>query len=152
MIPEPCSTHQYARYARYARWSTFSDRFHTVSFTMHLHDQYSTLSLKWIYRWILTSIAIHKKVYVYVYASTRQKPFQQLKKDIVVWCLSSGKVHHTCTCTVLNTINCNQISHNEVYISLDDINFGDIFDDIFSIDNELEIKYRSYSLDLSVHC
>ena len=41
MIPEPCSTHQYL----YARWSTFSDRFHTVSFTMQLHDQNSTLSL-----------------------------------------------------------------------------------------------------------
>ena len=29
----------------YARWSTFSDRFHNVSFTMQSHDQNSTLSL-----------------------------------------------------------------------------------------------------------
>ena len=41
-IPEPCSTHQYL----YARWSTFSGRFHTVSFTMQSHDQNSTLSLR----------------------------------------------------------------------------------------------------------
>ena len=40
MMPEPCSTHQYL----YARWSTFSDRFHNVSFTMQLHDQNTTLS------------------------------------------------------------------------------------------------------------
>ena len=36
MIPEPCSSHPYL----YARWSTFSDRFHNVSFTMQSHDHY----------------------------------------------------------------------------------------------------------------
>ena len=41
MIPEPCNTHNIL----YARWSTFSGRFHTVSFTMQSHDQYSTSSL-----------------------------------------------------------------------------------------------------------
>ena len=42
MIPEPCCTHQYV----YATWSTFSDRFHTVSFRMQSHDYNLTLSLK----------------------------------------------------------------------------------------------------------
>ena len=42
MIPEPCNTHKFL----YARWSTFSGRFHTVSFTMQSHDQNSTSSLK----------------------------------------------------------------------------------------------------------
>ena len=41
MMPEPCSTHQYL----YARWSTFSDRFHNVSFTMQSHDHNWSLSL-----------------------------------------------------------------------------------------------------------
>ena len=41
MISEPCSTHHYL----YATWSTLPDLFHTVSFTMQLHDQNSTLSL-----------------------------------------------------------------------------------------------------------
>ena len=35
MIREPCNTHKFL----YARWSTFSGRFHTVSFTMQSHDQ-----------------------------------------------------------------------------------------------------------------
>ena len=39
--PEPCSTHQYL----HATWSTFSDPFHTISFTMQSHDQNSILSL-----------------------------------------------------------------------------------------------------------
>ena len=42
MIPEPCNTHTFL----YARWSTFSGRFHTVSFTMQSHDQNLTSSLK----------------------------------------------------------------------------------------------------------
>ena len=42
MIPEHCNTHKFL----YARWSTFSGRFHTVSFTMQSHDQNSTSSLK----------------------------------------------------------------------------------------------------------
>ena len=41
MIPEPCNTLKFL----YARWSTFSGRFHTVSFTMQSHDQNSTSSL-----------------------------------------------------------------------------------------------------------
>ena len=41
MTPEPYITHQYF----YATWSTFSDWFHTASFTIQLHDQNSTLSL-----------------------------------------------------------------------------------------------------------
>ena len=41
MIPEHCNTHKFL----YARWSTFSGRFHTVSFTMQSHDQNSTSSL-----------------------------------------------------------------------------------------------------------
>ena len=42
MIQEPCNTHKFL----YDRWSTFSGRFHTVSFTMQSHDQNSTSSLK----------------------------------------------------------------------------------------------------------
>ena len=42
MIPEPCNSHTFL----YARWSTFSGRFHTVSFTMQSHDQNSTSSLR----------------------------------------------------------------------------------------------------------
>ena len=35
MTPEPCSAHQYL----HATWSTFSDPFHTFSFTMQSHYQ-----------------------------------------------------------------------------------------------------------------
>ena len=37
----PCSTHQYL----YVRWSTFSDRFHNVSFTMQSDDHNWSISL-----------------------------------------------------------------------------------------------------------
>ena len=45
MIPEPCNTLKFL----YARWSTFSGRFHTVSFTMQSHDQNSTSSLNFVW-------------------------------------------------------------------------------------------------------
>ena len=55
MIPEPCNTQKYL----YARWSTFSDWLHTVSFTMQLHDQNSTLSLSIFLVIIKTCRPIH---------------------------------------------------------------------------------------------
>ena len=47
MIPEPCNTLKFL----YARWSTFSGRFHTVSFTMQSHDQNSTFIFNNSYRY-----------------------------------------------------------------------------------------------------
>ena len=43
--PEPCSAHQYL----HATWSTFSDPFHTFSFTMQSYYQNSPLSLKYYF-------------------------------------------------------------------------------------------------------
>ena len=69
-----------------ARWSTFSDRFHNVSFTMQSHDHYWSLPLK-LWTWWFKENLFMKKPLKFVWTQQMLDPlqvFDQLNSTSVI--------------------------------------------------------------------